>query len=142
MRDWHAEIRMSLPSQDYRRPPPVRASAWKLWPARRSGDGQDLRGAPPPRGRPDRKSPHPPLGDGGPDTKLNRIGLCANAHGAVHFLLDRARKVGGYGNVPWSYRRRFGPAVRQLAERGWAAIAAGRDGSAPLSGPSASDPLS
>ena len=83
-----------------------------------------------------------PLGDGGPDTKLNRIGLCANAHGAVHFLLDRARKAGGYGNVPWSYRRRFGPAVRQLAERGWAAIAAGRDGSAPLSGPSGSDPLS
>jgi hypothetical protein len=65
-----------------------------------------------------------PLGAGGPDTRANRIALCANAHGSVHFLLDRANKLGGYPNVPWSYRRRFGPAVRKLAERGWTAIAA------------------
>lgn len=34
MRDWYAEIRMSLPSQDYPQTPALYGpSAWKLWPA-------------------------------------------------------------------------------------------------------------
>jgi 5-methylcytosine-specific restriction endonuclease McrA len=63
-----------------------------------------------------------PKGDGGPDIKTNRISVCANAHGAVHSLIDRARKLGSVEAVPWAIRRRYGVRVRALATAGWAAM--------------------
>lgn len=63
-----------------------------------------------------------PLGKGGPDVEANRVPLCANAHGAVHYLLDAALKAGNMDRVPWSYKRRFGTEVRRLALLGWQRI--------------------
>lgn len=64
-----------------------------------------------------------PLGDGGPNIATNRLPLCSNAHGSVHYCLDMMRK----GYVPWKVRRHYGPGVRAVAERGWAEITAHRD---------------
>lgn len=60
-----------------------------------------------------------PLGDGGPNIAANRVPLCANAHGSVHYLIDLCRKHGSYTAVPWTLRRQFGFTVRQLALLGW-----------------------
>ncbi len=67
-----------------------------------------------------------PMGDGGPDKAHNRVRLCANAHGAIHDLIDKGRKVKGPGNLPWLLKRRYGRKVRQLAATGWAFIAAAK----------------
>lgn len=60
-----------------------------------------------------------PLGDGGSNTKENIVPLCANAHGSVHYLIDLCRKHGSYTAIPWTIRRQYGFAVRQLALLGW-----------------------
>lgn len=60
-----------------------------------------------------------PLGDGGPNIKENIVPLCANGHGAVHYLIDLCRKYGSMSAVPWEVRRTFGLAVRTYATIGW-----------------------
>jgi hypothetical protein len=64
-----------------------------------------------------------PVGDGGPNVKTNRVSVCSNAHGAIHDLLDKGRKVAGGPNaLPWLVRIRYGRGVRKLAQAGWDAI--------------------
>jgi hypothetical protein len=63
-----------------------------------------------------------PVGEGGPNVATNRVPLCSNAHSAVHDLLGRMLK----GEVPWDIRRRYGYAVRVVADRGYAEIMAHR----------------
>lgn len=77
-----------------------------------------------------------PVGDGGPDTKANRVTICANAHGAVHDLIDKGRRTklpAGPLALPWSIRRRYGARVRKLADVGWSLIVAARAASSPPS---------
>lgn len=62
-----------------------------------------------------------PKGYGGPNVASNRVLICANAHGSVHYLLDAMLRTND-GRLPWSYRRRFGKGVRRLAERGYAEV--------------------
>lgn len=64
-----------------------------------------------------------PLGHGGPDTKPNKVSLCANAHSAVHDLLAKMLKA-GTPRLPWLVRIRYGHRVRRLAATGYAAIKA------------------
>lgn len=54
-----------------------------------------------------------PSGYHGPDIPENRIALCANAHSDVHYLLEamlRGKKID---------KRKFGPVVRVLAQKGY-----------------------
>ncbi len=70
-----------------------------------------------------------PLGDGGPDTKANQVTLCANAHYSVHALLDnyaKRTKAGLPARGDWAFERNFSPYIRNLADRGWAAITESR----------------
>lgn len=60
-----------------------------------------------------------PLGDGGPDVASNRVRLCANAHGLVHYCLDEIRKAGSYEALPHASKVRYSPRVRRLAKMGW-----------------------
>ena len=64
-----------------------------------------------------------PLSRGGPNTQANLVLICCNAHSDVHYLLDAIEKARGYDGVPLSVRRSFGPGVRAIARRGWAAYA-------------------
>lgn len=64
-----------------------------------------------------------PLGYGGLNRAGNRVPLCANGHGSVHYLLELMVKASG-GRVPWTVRRRYGRRVRQLAQRGYDEIVA------------------
>ncbi len=61
-----------------------------------------------------------PLGYGGPDTKENKISLCANAHSAIHLLMERMFR----GPVPYEYSKHFGTGVIVLAKRGYDAVQA------------------
>lgn len=65
-----------------------------------------------------------PLGDGGPNVTANKVPLCANAHGAIHYLIDRARREGSWEKVPWDFKRQFGVQVRRYAEMGYRSIVA------------------
>lgn len=59
-----------------------------------------------------------PLGYHGPDVKSNIIRVCANAHGDAHYLLEdllKGRPVD---------KRTYGPVVRDIAQRGYAAVMA------------------
>ena len=71
-----------------------------------------------------------PMGDGGPDRAHNRVTLCANAHGAVHDLIDKGRRLkvpAGTLALPWAVRRRYGRRIRQLADQGWSFIYAAQN---------------
>lgn len=59
-----------------------------------------------------------PLGEGGPNTKANRIMVCSNAHSSVHDLLAKLKK----GPVAWPIRRQYGVRVRALALAGQEAM--------------------
>jgi hypothetical protein len=65
-----------------------------------------------------------PLGRGGPDTKANKIMLCANAHSAVHDLLLLVEGSRGWPEAPWAARRLYGWRVRRIAKQGWDAYGA------------------
>lgn len=56
----------------------------------------------------------------GPTVPANLVQICANAHSDVHYLLSRMLKTGD--QVPWTERRTYGPAIRDIAARGYAAI--------------------
>jgi hypothetical protein len=56
-----------------------------------------------------------PKGYGGPDTKENKISICANAHSATHLLMEKMFR----GPVPPDYLKHFGRDVINLAERGY-----------------------
>ncbi len=58
-----------------------------------------------------------PLSWGGPDTADNRQLMCPNTHYGLHLLLNALRRY--RGDVPWEYRRRFGPYARRMAEEGY-----------------------
>jgi hypothetical protein len=62
-----------------------------------------------------------PTGHGGPNIAGNRVWLCANAHGAVHLLMDKMLAA-GTEKLPWLLLRRFGPKVRRLAVAGYRAV--------------------
>lgn len=51
--------------------------------------------------------------------KWNKIEICANAHYAIHDLLDKIEDAGSWASVPWETRRRYGLGVRRLALQGW-----------------------
>lgn len=58
-----------------------------------------------------------PLADGGPDEEWNWVWLCPTSHVNVHELLREYRRNAGC--PPWVTRRRFGPYIRALADKGW-----------------------
>lgn len=62
-----------------------------------------------------------PVGLGGPDTRANRISICANAHSATHDLLDKMLKA-RTPELSWLVRRRYGRKIRRLAVAGYTAI--------------------
>lgn len=62
-----------------------------------------------------------PKGQGGPDTKNNRVSICSNAHSSTHDLLAKMIRAKTW-RLPWSVRRRYGRRVRRLADAGFQAI--------------------
>ena len=54
----------------------------------------------------------------GPDIASNKVKICPNAHSDIHWLLERMLE-GKPNNL-----REYGPAVRALAVRGYAAVMA------------------
>jgi hypothetical protein len=60
-----------------------------------------------------------PRARGGRDVADNRLALCANGHGDVHYLLDLVERAGGWAAVPWPVRRTYGKLVRRVALQGW-----------------------
>lgn len=69
-----------------------------------------------------------PLGYHGPDIKANRIPLCANAHGDVHYLLEMMLKADARGErLSWVVRRTFGAEVRNIAWQGFVRVVAYAD---------------
>ena len=65
-----------------------------------------------------------PLGQGGPNTADNRTHICPSGHVRVHELLTQL--LAAHGELPWAVLRHYGLAERELARRGYAAIAAHR----------------
>jgi len=63
-----------------------------------------------------------PLGLGGPDVQDNEVVVCPTMHANIHTILDRAVKLSTF--PPWEFLKRFGPADRQIARRGWDAFVA------------------
>lgn len=61
-----------------------------------------------------------PMAHGGKNAPDNRIALCANAHGSVHYYLDLILKEGP--NLAWTAKRKFGRKVRAIAEEGYRRI--------------------
>jgi hypothetical protein len=59
-----------------------------------------------------------PLGYHGPDVASNRVLICANAHGDIHYLMEAMLKGRAVD------RRTYGPGVRTLADRGYALVMA------------------
>lgn len=59
-----------------------------------------------------------PLGEGGPDTKINLRWLCPSSHSNTHRLW-RAYQAAG-GTPPWPVRALYGKYVRDLVAQGWA----------------------
>jgi hypothetical protein len=58
-----------------------------------------------------------PKGMGGPDTKANKINVCANAHYAIHEFIRQLMIHNG--SVPADYARHFSAKIRQYAVSGW-----------------------
>ena len=63
-----------------------------------------------------------PKGDGGPDTRDNKVRLCSNAHSATHDLMAKM-KAAGTDALPWKVRRGYGRRIRRLAAAGYNATA-------------------
>jgi 5-methylcytosine-specific restriction endonuclease McrA len=61
-----------------------------------------------------------PRGEGGPDTKANRVSVCSNAHSSTHDLLTKMMKAHTQ-DIPWRTRMRYGRKVRRLAVAGYLA---------------------
>ena len=58
-----------------------------------------------------------PLGEGGPDTKINLRWLCPTAHANTHRLWREYDRVGC--EPTWEIRRVYSPYVRRLVADGW-----------------------
>jgi hypothetical protein len=69
-----------------------------------------------------------PLGEGGPDTKANKVTVCSNGHGSIHDLLAKIKKAGSVRAVPWPVRRRYGWRIRGYATLGWVQMQGDTDG--------------
>jgi hypothetical protein len=59
-----------------------------------------------------------PLGEGGPDTKINLRWLCPTGHSNAHRLWRAYQKA--KGEPPWEIRKQYGQYVRDLVAQGWA----------------------
>lgn len=59
-----------------------------------------------------------PTSYGGPNRGSNRVALCANAHGDVHYLLQHLLAQHDVNQAE------YGPVVRALARRGYVAVMA------------------
>jgi hypothetical protein len=63
---------------------------------------------------------------GGPNVADNKVTLCANGHYMAHAYIALLIKYGE--DIDVVLKRHFGPSVRQLARRGWAAAGEPRKG--------------
>lgn len=59
-----------------------------------------------------------PVGYHGPDIASNKVAICANAHSDTHYLLEAMLRGHPYKSSE------YGPVVRALARRGYAAVMA------------------
>lgn len=65
-----------------------------------------------------------PQGEGGPDVAQNLVVVCPTGHRNIHELIREYEAAGG---VPtWEVLRRWNPAERALALRGWIGMTEGR----------------
>jgi hypothetical protein len=58
-----------------------------------------------------------PLGEGGPDTKINQLWICPSTHYAIHALWPLMKRHNG--KVPAADLKRFSRYVRAVVQRGW-----------------------
>lgn len=67
-----------------------------------------------------------PLGEDGPDTKINQLWVCPTSHYAIHALWPLMHKHAG--KVPKAELKRFSRYVRAVVQRGWDAKQAAETG--------------